>query len=135
MRRMIVVVILCLCTVFFCGCEQLPEQISPETILQQVETLASNIDVEAVVTDVLESIDWEELKECARQGYDTLTERYPALKSENIRSFLKENGLSLLNTLVDSTDAKTQDNAQKLGEIIKILNSELADEVDAILHQ
>ena len=133
MKRMIAVLYLMVCTVMFCGCEQLPEQISPETIWQQVETLASNIDVEAIVTDVIESIDWKELKECARQGYDALTDRYPALKAENVKSFLKDNGLSLLNILVDSTDAETRDNARKLGEIIKILNPELTEEVNQVI--
>lgn len=133
MKRMIVMLSLCLCMVFFCGCEQLPEQISPETILQQVETIASQIDLEAIVTDVVESIDWEELKIMAKEGYEALTDRYPALKSENIRSYLKENGLSLLNQLVESTDAGTQENARKLGEIIKILNPELTEEVDRII--
>lgn len=133
MKRMIAVLYLMVCTVMFCGCEQLPEQISPETILQQVETLASRIDVEAMVTDIIESIDWEELKGYAQQGYDALTDRYPALKAENVKTFLKENGLSLLNRLVDGTDAETQDNAQKLGEIIKILNPELTEEVDQVI--
>lgn len=133
MKRMIAVLWLMMCTVMFCGCEQLPEQISPETILQQVETLASRIDVEAMVTEVIESIDWEELKGYAQQGYDALTDRYPALKAENVKAFLKDNGLSLLNQLVDGTDAETQDNAQKLGEIIKILNPELTEEVDQVI--
>ena len=135
MKRLTAVVFLCLCAVFFCGCEQLPQEINAETILQQVETLASNIDVETVVTDVIESIDWEELKECARQGYDALTDRYPALKAENVRAFLKENGLSLLNRFVESSDADMQENARKLGEILKILNPELCDEVDAVISQ
>ena len=133
MKRMIVMLSLCLCMVFFCSCEQLPEQINAETILQQVETIASQIDLEAIVTDVVESIDWEELKIMAKEGYEALTDRYPALKSENIRSYLKENGLSLLNQLVESTDAGTQENARKLGEIIKILNPELTEEVDRII--
>lgn len=133
MKRMIAVLYLMVCTVMFCGCEQLPEQINTDTILQQVETIASRIDVEAMVTEVIESIDWEELKGYAQQGYDALTDRYPALKAENVKTFLKENGLSLLNRLVDGTDAETQDNAQKLGEIIKILNPELAEEVQAVI--
>ena len=82
---------------------------------------------------MVESIDWEELKIMAKEGYEALTDRYPALKSENIRSYLKENGLSLLNQLVESTDAGTQENARKLGEIIKILNPELTEEVDRII--
>lgn len=133
MKRMIAVLCLTVSAFLLCGCDQLPEQINAETILQQVETMASQIDVEAIVTDVIERIDWEELKGYARQGYDALTDRYPALKGENVKAFLKENGLSLLNKFLESSDADMQENARKLGAILKILNPELMDEVDAII--
>ena len=108
----------------FTGCSELSAQ---------VETLAQQIDVEAIVTEVIESIDWEELKASLEKGYDALTEKYPALKAENVKAFLKENGLKLLNTYVESTDAQMQENARKLGEIIKILNPELTEEVNAVI--
>lgn len=124
MKKIIVLLCLLLSITVFSGCE---------AVMSQVETIASQVDLEAVVTGVVESIDWEELKSYAQKGYDALTERYPALKAENVKTFLKENGLSLLNRLVDGTDAETQDNAQKLGEIIKILNPELTEEVDQVI--
>jgi len=117
------------------GCSELAGQIDTGAILEQVETVAKQIDVEALVTEIIESIDWEELKTYAQQGYDALTDRYPALKAENVKSYLKDSGLSLLNRLVESTDQSTQENARKLGEILKILNPELAEEVDYVTNQ
>ena len=133
MKRMIAVLCLTISAFLLCGCDQLPEQINAETILQQVETMASQIDMEAIVTDVIERIDWEELKGYARQGYDALTDRFPALKGENVKAFLKENGLSLLNKFLESSDADMQENARKLGEILKILIPELTEEVDQVI--
>lgn len=124
MKRILALVCLALCMVGLCGCEQ---------VVQQVETIAQQMDVEAVVTSVVESIDWEELKAYAQQGYDTLTEHFPALKGENIKAFLKDNGLDLLNQYVENSDPEMQENARKLGEILKILNPELADEVDSVI--
>ena len=116
-----------------CGCSDIATQIDTDTIKQQVETIASQIDVETIITEVIESIDWDELKTYAQQGYDSLTEHFPALKAENVKSFLKENGLELLNNYIESSDDTMQENARKLGEIIKILNPELTDEVDSVI--
>ena len=124
MKKIIVLLCLLLSITVFGGCE---------AVMSPVETIASQVDLEAVVTGVVESIDWEELKSYAQKGYDALTERYPALKAENVKAFLKDNGLSLLNQLVEGTDPEIRDNAQKLGEIIKILNPELAEEVDQVI--
>lgn len=135
MKKVVLLLCLVLSLSFLTGCDQLTESIDTGAIMQQVETIASQIDVEAIVTEVVESIDWEELKRYAQEGYDTLTEHFPALKAENVRAFLKENGLSLLNRFVESSDADMQENARKLGEILKILNPELCDEVDAVISQ
>ena len=116
--------VLLACLVCFTGCD---------AVVSQVETIASQIDVEAIVTEVIESIDWEELKANAQQGYDALTDRYPALKAENVKSYLKDSGLSLLNSLVESSDQSTQENARKLGEILKILDPELTEEVNHVI--
>ena len=115
------------------GCAELAGTIDTGAILEQVETIAQQIDVEALVTRAIESIDWEELKVSAEKGYDALTEKHPALKGENIKAYLKENGLALLNRYVSGSDESMQENARKLGEILKILTPELADEVDTIL--
>lgn len=121
-----VCVLLCLLfsMTLFPGCSE---------VMQQMETVAQQIDVEAVVTEVIESIDWNELTDYARQGYDALVDHFPALKGDTIRSFLKENGLQLLNRYVASSDDAMQENARKLGQILIILNPELTDEVQAVI--
>ena len=124
MKKLIFLLILAL--VLLCGCDQVKEQ---------VETIAQNIDVEAIVTGVIEKIDWEQLESYAKEGYDALVKKYPALEAENVKAFLKDNGLDLMNKFLSSTDEATQANADKLGTIIKILYPDLTDEVDQILAQ
>lgn len=122
MKKMIIPLLLVL--VFFCGCGE---------IAQQAETLAQQIDVEAIITGVIEKIDWEQLQTYAKEGYNALVEKYPALASENVKAFLKDSGLDLMNKFLSSTDEATQENADKLGAIIKILYPDLSDEVDQVL--
>ena len=124
MKKLIIPLLLVL--LLLCGCSE---------IAQQVETIAQNIDVEAIVTGVIEKIDWAQLESYAKEGYDALVEKYPALAAENVKAFLKDNGLELMNKLLSSTDEATQEKAGKLGAIIKILYPELTDEVDQILAQ
>ena len=124
MKKICVLLCLLLCMTCLYGCEE---------VVSQVETMASQIDLEAVITGAIESIDWDELKTTLGKGYDALMEKYPALKGENIKAFLKDNGLELLNKYVSSSDEAMQENARKLGEIIKILNPELSDEVDSVI--
>ena len=124
MKKIMILLLALLSMMVLCGCSD---------VMQQVETVAQQIDVETLVTEAIENIDWEELKSYAQQGYDALVEHFPALKSENIKAFLKANGLVLLNRYVESSDETMQDNARKLGEILKILNPELTDEVDSVI--
>lgn len=131
MKHFVMLAALVLCLGCLLGCSS--GQIDTGALMQQVETIASQIDVESILSDIISKIDWEELKGYTQQGYDALTEKYPALKGDNIKAFLKENGLDLMNKYLQSTDEAKQENARKLGEIIKILNPELADEVDAVI--
>ena len=124
MKKIYVLLLLLLGMTILCGCSE---------VMQQVETVAQQIDVSAVVTETIENIDWSQLEQNAKQGYAVLTEHYPSLKSENVKAFLKTNGLELLNGYVENSDAQMQENARKLGEILKILNPELSDEVDAVI--
>lgn len=124
MKKLIIPLLLVL--LLLCGCSE---------IAQQVETIAQNIDVEAIVTGVIEKIDWAQLESYAKEGYDALVEKYPALAAENVKAFLKDNGLELMNKLLSSADGATQENAGKLGAIIKILYPDLSDEVDQVLTQ
>ena len=131
MNRVILLAIFVLCLTSLLGCSS--DSLDTGALMQQVETFASQIDVEQIISDAISKIDWEELKRYAQDGYDALTEKYPALKGENIKAFLKENGLELMNSYLKSTDEEKQENARKLGEILKILNPELSDEVDAVI--
>ena len=124
MKKLILPLLLVL--VLLCGCSE---------IAQQVETVAQNIDIEAIITGVIDKIDWAQLESCAKEGYEALVEKYPALAADNVKAFLKDNGLDLMNKLLSSTDEATQEKAGKLGAIIKILYPDLTDEVDQILAQ
>ena len=124
MKKICILLCLLLTMTVLSGCSE---------IAAQVETIASQVDVEALITGVIENIDWEELKAYAQQGYDALTDHFPALKTENIKAFLKDHGLELMKKYVSSTDETQQDNARKLGEILKILNPELTDEVNSVI--
>lgn len=130
MNRIVILMVLVLCFGTLCGCSG--DSINTDVLMQQVETFASQIDGEGIVNEVISKIDWEELKNYAQDGYDALTEKYPALRGDNIKAFLKENGLELMKKYLQSTDETKQENARKLGEILKILNPELGDEVDSV---
>lgn len=97
---------------------------------------AVEIDVEAILSKVVENIDWDQLQGYIQQGADVVLEKFPALKTladrEDTQELLKDHGLSLLGRYLESTDPQVQENAQKLGAIIKILSPSLTDEVDAI---
>ena len=124
MKKFCVLLCLMLAMSVLTGCSE---------IAAQVETIASQVDVEALITGIIEKIDWEELKTYAQQGYDALTEHFPALKADNVKAFLKDHGLELIKKYVISTDETQQENARKLGEILKILNPELTDEIDSVI--
>ena len=133
MFRIICITTLILCMVGLCGCSQISDSVDLESITQQVETIAQQIDVEGIIASAVEKINQEELKQYAAQGYDALVKKFPALKSANVKAFVKSNGLELMNQYLQSTDPVMQENARKLGEIIKILSPELTDEVDAVI--
>lgn len=119
MKKLIIPLVLLL--VFLCGCEgSLPE-----------------INVEEILRSVVESIDWEELKGYVEQGADAVLEKFPALKTltdhKKMQELLKDKGLDLMRQYLESTDPAVQENAEKLGAIIKILSPQLSDEVDAVL--
>ena len=124
MKKFLILLCLLACLTALTGCSE---------ISAQVETIAQQVDVESMVTGLIAKIDWEELKNCAQDGYTSLTDKYPALKSENMKSYLKENGLELLKKYIESTDESLQKNADKLGQIIMILEPELSDEVNSVL--
>lgn len=124
MKLILKMTALMLCIMMLCGCsEKFPE---------------STADVEKILTGVVESIDWEELQGYAEKGANALMETFPALEKltdqEKMQQLLKDNGLKLLNKYIESTNPEVQENADKLGQILVILNPELSDEVDAVLN-
>ena len=124
MKKVCILLCLMMCLTVFSGCEE---------IAAQAETIVQQIDMKAVITAALEAIDPEELKAYARQGYDTLADRFPSLSGENIRAFLRENGLNLLKECVENKNPQMQENARKLGQILVILNPELSDEINSVI--
>ena len=122
MKKLIFLLILIL--IFLCGCSE--------------ENTAAAVDAgEALLRTVVESIDWEELQSYLEKGVDAVLEKFPVLKKltnrEDMQELLKEHGLKLMGEYLNSTDPEVQENAEKLGAIIKILSPELTDEVDAVL--
>lgn len=122
MKKLIIPLVLIL--IFFCGCSQEAAD-------------AATAAGEELLRTVVEKIDWDELQSYAQQGAEVVLEKFPALKTltnrEDLQELLKEHGLKLMGEYLESTDAEVQENAQKLGAIIKILSPELTDEVDKVL--
>lgn len=127
MKKMIVPFLLM--ALLLCGCGEVSETIEMNMI--------SASEIEALLTAVVENIDWEQLQEYAEKGAEALVEKYPSLKvltdSEQMKEILKDKGLALTGRLLESTDPETQENARKIGEIIKILYPDLTEDVDKVL--
>ena len=127
MKKMIIPLLVCF--LLFCGCAEVSETIDVDVV--------RFADIEAILTAVVENIDWEQLQEYAEKGAEALVERYPSLKtladSEKMKEILKDKGLTLVGHLLESAEAETQENARKIGEIIKILYPELTEDVDKVL--
>ena len=96
----------------------------------------SDLGGEELLRTIVEKIDFDQLQSCAEEGAAAVLEKFPALKTladrEDMQQLLKDKGLGLIREYLESTDADVQENAQKLGAIIKILSPELADEIDDI---
>lgn len=119
MKKLIIPLVLLL--IFFCGCEEITQQ----------------VDAEAILRSVVENIDFEQLKSYAEQGAEVLMEKFPALRTladqEKMKAILKDKGLDLMAEYLKSTEPAVQENAQKVGAIIKILYPELTEDVDQVL--
>ena len=96
----------------------------------------SELGGEELLRTIVEKIDFDQLQSYAEEGAEAVMEKFPALKTladrEDMQKLLKEKGLDLVREYLESTDTAVQENAEKLGAIIKILSPELSDEVDAI---
>ena len=77
------------------------------------------------------------MEELASDAKDTLVKAFPFLENlldvENLKQTLKTTGMDLIRDYMASANPETQEKANTLGSVIKILYPDLTDEVDSIL--
>ena len=107
--------------------------------------LFSNPDAstEALLKSIAESeelqtwIEEHPADELASDAKNTLVQAFPFLEDlldvENLKQQLKTTGLDLMREYMSSASPETQEKANTLGGVIRILAPDLADEVDSIL--
>ena len=107
--------------------------------------LFSNPDAstEALLKSVAESeelqtwIEEHPVEELASDAKDTLVKAFPFLEDlldvENLKQTLKTTGMDLMRNYMASANPETQEKANTLGSVIKILYPDLSDEVDTVL--
>lgn len=126
MKRIIALVLLA--ALLLCGCD-MGETVSNATE-QLLRSIAENEELQTWIEE-------HPLDSLAADAVNTLTEKFPALKkltdTENLKQVLKTKGLALVSEYLSSTEPETQEKAETLGAIIKILYPDLTDEVDAVL--
>ena len=73
----------------------------------------------------------------ASDAKDTLVKAFPFLEKvldlDNWKQALKTTGIDLMRKYMDSADPETQEKAETLGAVIRILAPDLADEVASVL--
>ena len=126
MKRMIA--ILLLISVLLCGCDF--QQTVNDAAEQLLRSIAENEELQKWIEE-------HPVEQMASDAKDTLVEKFPVLEQllnlDNLKQILKTTGLDLLREFVSSTQPETQEKADTLGAIIKILYPDLTDEVDAVL--
>ena len=79
------------------------------------------------------------IDELAGDAKTTLVKAFPFLEKvldlNNWKQVLKTTGIDLLREYMASANPETQEKADTLGQVIKILAPDLGDEVDAVLGQ
>ena len=123
-----IVAICLLAALLLCGCSM------EETISAGAETLLRSV---AENEELQTWIEEHPLDEMAANAKDSLVEKFPVLEDllnlDNLKEMLKTTGLDLVKEYINSTDPETQEKADTLGAIIKILQPDLEDEVNAVL--
>ena len=126
MKRIIALILVF--TLLLCGCDL--QQTVDTTFKALLEKIASNQELQ----NWLEAHPVEQMTADAK---DTLMKKFPILEDlldfDNLKQLLKTTGLDLMSQYLKSTSAETQEKANTLGAIIKILCPDLTDEVDAVL--
>ena len=129
MKRFIAIILLI--SLLLCGCDILAVQ---QTVNDAEEALLRSIVENEALQQWIKDHPFDELAAGAR---DALVEAFPALEQvlnfDNLKQTMKTTGLDLMREYLSSTDPQTQEKADTLGAVIKILCPDLTDEVDAVL--
>lgn len=128
MKRIIALILVF--TLLLCGCDL--QQTADAAFKSLLEKIASNQELQ----NWLEEHPVEQMTADAKE---TLMKKFPILEDlldfDNLKQLLKTTGLDLMNQYVSSAAPETQEKANTLGAVIKILYPDLTDEVDAVLGQ
>ena len=128
MKRIIALILIC--TLLLCGCDL--QQTADTAFKTLLEKISSNQELQNWLED-------HPVEEMTAEAKDALMKKFPILEDlldfDNLKQLLKTTGLDLMNQYISSTAPETQEKANTLGAIIKILYPDLTDEVDAILAQ
>lgn len=128
MKRIIALILVC--TLLLCGCDL--QQTADTAFKTLLEKIASNQELQTWLAE-------HPVEEMTADAKDALIRKFPVLEDlldfDNFKQLLKTTGLDLMNQYLSSKSPETQEKANTLGAIIKILNPDLTDEVDAILGQ
>ena len=128
MKRLIALILIF--ALLLCGCDF--QQTADAAFQKLLEKIASNQELQTWLEE-------HPIEELGANAKDTLVKKFPVLNDllnfDNLKQLLKTTGLDLMNQYVSSTSAETQEKANTLGAVIKILYPDLTDEVDAILGQ
>ena len=126
MKRIIALVLVI--TLLLCGCDL--TQTVDTTFKALLEKIASNQELQNWLAE-------HPVEQMTADAKAVLMEKFPILEDlldfDNLKQLLKTTGLDLMNQYISSTAPETQEKANTLGAIIKILYPDLTDEVDAIL--
>ena len=126
MKRIVAFVLFA--ALLLCGCST--NDTVSSTAEQLLRSIAENEEIKIWLEERL-------LEETATNIKDALIEKFPSLGKlldmDNLKQILKTTGLDLLREYIGSTEPETQEKANTLGAIIKILSPELSDEVDAVI--
>ena len=126
MKRIIALFLIA--SLLLCGCGL--QQTADTAFKTLLEKIASNQELQ----------NWLEehpVEQMTVEAKDALMKKFPILEDlldfDNLKQLLKTTGLDLMNQYLSSTAPETQEKANTLGAIIKILYPDLTDEVDAVL--
>ena len=128
MKRIIALILVF--TLLLCGCDL--QQTADAAFKSLLEKIASNRELQNWLAE-------HPVEQMTADAKETLMKKFPILEDlldfDNLKQLLKTTGLDLMNQYVSSAAPETQEKANTLGAVIKILYPDLTDEVDAVLGQ